>query len=586
MRVSAFATVGRARSVLQGIVQDEGVAWLAREPRSKLAAFLGRGPAPAVPRSGPAERRLVVVSVRRDEASAANLLSSPALRDPSVQLVLIDDAFGLRHGSLSRGLTAGLGLLEASSEPAEAVLAFVDQRVWLPDGWPGAVDAALRQLESRDPDWGVAGVSGLTRSATRVGHLSDPWGFIDTFTGGDRSSEAAWLEDHVLLLPASRPLAPDADLPGFEGLGVSLSEAARAAGRRPYVIDAPAIVDRRDHDGRLVRRAIGSRFVRGQMYRQQRAQREVTMEYLAGEATASGFATIVAPFRWSAEPAAWRRRTAASPRATARIGAALDQPLILLAKGGGGSRLLSLLAADCGVCLGSTNVSGDSLEMVPAIYASVLRVHDCRAEWQRARAVAALREGAAALLRAHRAARRLWGFKVPESLLLVSQLHTAFPGARFLFLARHPVSTCLRRVHMTAQLENPIGRVSLAAAYRSAGLSPEAALADPIELRSARVTLHQVGLAVEHLRHHVPAARRMEIRFDDLVARPVETRAAVADWLGVGLVSRRLEGHVDAARAGRESAAPDETRARIERLLAPLSAALGFASWPDGSGRA
>lgn len=586
MGARSFASVSRALSIVQGTVENEGLAWLASEPRVKLAALVGRGRAPVVPPSGPPHRAISVVTVRRDASCSVNLLASPAFSDSALSLSIVDDAFGLRYGSVSRALAAGVRSVAAPVDGERAVLAFVDQRVWLPEGWAGAVDAALRQLEAHDPGWGVAGVSGVTPTGTRVGHVSDPWGIVSSFAGGVRWADVAWLEDHVLVLPADRRLALDENLPGFEGLGSWLSQAARAAGRGTYVIDAPVIVERQDRRGRRVTRAIGSPTVRAQLYRQQRIQREVTIEYLAGPSVLSDAGTIAAPFRWSADPSRGRRPAPDRAARAASSPPGLDRPLILLAKGGGGSRLLSILAGDCGVFLGHTNVSGDSLDMVPAVYAGLLRLYDCPAAWQRDRVVDGLRQGAAAMLRSRAAGGRPWGFKVPESLLVVPQLDAAFPGARFLFLARHPVSTCLRRVHMTAQPDNPIGRVSLAAAYRSAGLTPEAALAEPGELRSARVTLHQVGSAIAWLRARVPQERLMEIRFEDVVTRPAEARAAVARWLGFDVVSRRLERDVNADRASRRSAVPMDTRARVEQVLAPLTAALGFAPLASGSGDA
>jgi hypothetical protein len=243
------------------------------------------------------------------------------------------------------------------------------------------------------------------------------------------------------------------------------------------------------------------------------------------------------------------------------------------------------LAEDCGVFVGRVNISGDCLDMVPAVYAGVLRAHDCRAQWQRDRVVEGLRQAAAAMLSRGWVKGRPWGFKVPESLLLLPEIAAAFPDARLLFLARDPVSSCLRRSHITAQFDNPIGRVALAAAYRAANLPPELALTEPIEMRSARVTLHEVGASVEYLRTHIPADRRLEIRFEELIERPVDTRSAVASWLGLGVLSHQLERDVDGDRARLRSPTPPDTVLQVERLLAPLTAALGFDVPSEGRDR-
>jgi hypothetical protein len=168
-----------------------------------------------------------------------------------------------------------------------------------------------------------------------------------------------------------------------------------------------------------------------------------------------------------------------------------------------------------------------------------------------------------------------WGFKVPESLLLLAEIAGAFRHARFLFLSRDPATTCLRRSHITAQVDNPIGRVSLVAAYRAASLPPDLALSEPVEVRSARVTLHQVGTAIEYLRAHVPADRWLAVRFEDLVGRPVETRAVVARWLQLDVRSHSLERAVDTGRATVRSTTPPDIVRQVEQMLAPLAETLG-----------
>jgi hypothetical protein len=579
-----LSALDRAVSIARESLDNEGLAWLAAEPWEKVAALRRRGPDPAISPAPPVPvRPISIVAVRYDALCDSNLLASPDLHHPALQFHLVDDRHGMRVGSLARALIAGLQRWEVQATPG-AVVAFVSQDCFLPDGWLAAVEASLRSLESHDEHWGVAGVAGVDESGRPVGRVSEPWGLLDTFRGGARWAAASSLADHVLLLPTERLLSPDADLPGFEGLGASLCQGARAAGRRSYVIDAPVIVERVGHDGRPVTRAIESRRVRGQLYRQQRVQREITLEYLAGPGAFRDASTLTAPFRLTCNPLAGAK-TAPPPEPAPDIAAALDRPLVLLGKGGGGSRLVSVLAEDCGVFVGRVNISGDCLDMVPAVYAGVLRVHDCTAPWQRDRAVESLREGAAAMLKRGWESGTPWGFKVPESLLLLPQIAAAFPNARFLFLARDPVSTCLRRSHITAQLDNPIGRVSLTAAYRAANLPTDVALTEPIEVRSARVTLHQVGTSFEYLRTRIPAHRRMEIRFDDLVGRPAETRAAVARWLGLDVLCQQLERDVDGARAGYRSSTPPDTVADVERILAPLTAALGYEPAPKRSSR-
>jgi hypothetical protein len=571
-----FSALDRALWIATESLANEGLAWLASEPRTKMAALRSRGPLPALSASTAVTARpITLVAVRYDDLCAHNLLESPDLADPPRRLILVDDPSGLRYRSIASALAAGLAAIDALVTGA---VVLIGQDVWLPGGWPLAVESALASLEKADPDWGVAGVAGTDLHGRRIGHVSDPWGRLDTFEGQALWAEAESLEDGVLLFQAGDTVPLDPELPGFEGLGSSVSRAIRASGRRCYVIDAPAVVERADHLGRPVTRALASRRVRGQFYRQHRAQRQVTLEYLSGPVAASTSAAITAPLRW---PSAPRRRSQVPSRSEApAISEALSSPLVLLGKGGGGSRLLTLIAADCGVFVGRVNTSGDCLDMVPAIYSGVLRAFDCRAAWQRDRVVEGLREGAAAMLTAGWKAGTPWGFKVPEALLIVEQIHAAFPRARFLLMTRHPVSTCLRRSHITAEPDNPIGRVSLSAAYRAACLEPETALADPVEVRSAMVTRHQVGTAVRYLRDYLSSDRYLEIRFEDVVARPEEAREEVAGWLGLDVVSRRLERAVNLGRAAEGRPVSVEIVRRVEHLLAALTMELGYEPLP------
>jgi hypothetical protein len=58
------------------------------------------------------------------------------------------------------------------------------------------------------------------------------------------------------------------------------------------------------------------------------------------------------------------------------------------------------------------------------------------------------------------------GLKLPETMLVLPLLIDAFPHARVVHLTRHPVSSSLRRTHMTSRLNNPVGAGCSPAAYR------------------------------------------------------------------------------------------------------------------------
>ena len=76
-----------------------------------------------------------------------------------------------------------------------------------------------------------------------------------------------------------------------------------------------------------------------------------------------------------------------------------------------------------------------------------------------------------------------WGWKLPETMLVVPEMCRAFRRARVLHLVRHPVDACLRRTHLTSRMGHPVGATTLHAAYRRLGWER-----DPLPRRSRRPT--------------------------------------------------------------------------------------------------
>ena len=155
----------------------------------------------------------------------------------------------------------------------------------------------------------------------------------------------------------------------------------------------------------------------------------------------------------------------------------------------------------------------------------------------------------------------------------------AFENARFVHLVRDPLTTCLRRTHMTARFDNGIGRVAIRAAYHYCGRDLERSLFDSPELRMAYTTIHQVEAVREFARLHL-RDRYLEVRFEDILNRPATTLGEVSRWLGVEPArGRRLETEADPARAARpltDGRYPPDTIEELAQVLAPLRRALGY----------
>jgi len=255
----------------------------------------------------------------------------------------------------------------------------------------------------------------------------------------------------------------------------------------------------------------------------------------------------------------------------------LDEPVILLARGGGGSRLLSILCFDIGLFLGNvSNLGGDSMEMVGPVYQGIIEKYRCTASWQKQQIVSRLRAAAAAMLIQGSQPINPWGFKLPETILLFPEICAAFPRARFLHLVRDPLTTCLRRTHMTARLDNVIGRITLPLAYDFIERPRNRILEDSPAMHMAFTTIHQLNIISNQL-SDVPVHRCMQIRFEDVTESPTDCVERVSAWLGLTRETRTLEGVIDLERIQTSKVHyPPDVQEEVENILHSIRTEYGY----------
>lgn len=246
----------------------------------------------------------------------------------------------------------------------------------------------------------------------------------------------------------------------------------------------------------------------------------------------------------------------------------LDRPFILLGRGGGGTRLLSSLTQDCGLFIGNkVNQSGDCIDMVNALYRGLITKHLSSVKWQCDGVIPKIRNTASQMLE-HADWPMQWGLKLPESLLLLPELHSAFPNARYVHFHRDPIATILRQSHMTARLDNHIGRVSVRAAYDYFDIDRAKTLTADDTTRLAITTAHQLSLVKTH-QALIPANRWLDLSFEETIANPQTQLEQLSQFTGLPIVHNNTH---DIVNAGRSAKGPDafdpETRARIEKLYA------------------
>jgi hypothetical protein len=257
---------------------------------------------------------------------------------------------------------------------------------------------------------------------------------------------------------------------------------------------------------------------------------------------------------------------------------ATDAAVLFTGRGGSGTRLLSHLAEEAGIFIGNRiNKSGDSTEWVKLIYRMAVEAgggHDLPSGSRyrqeiRARAGQILEEGPAR-------ESQLWGLKLPETMLVLPLLIDAFPRAKVVHLTRHPVSSSLRRTHMTSRLNNPVGAIALPAAYRYSKRDIDRIATDEPYLHNACSWNFQVTRVARYARQALGHGRYLEITYEDVCTQPSRAVAIVRSFLGCADKGSGTSIPVDLSRAGGWDAG-DPRVETIWSLCGETAALLGYA---------
>jgi hypothetical protein len=257
----------------------------------------------------------------------------------------------------------------------------------------------------------------------------------------------------------------------------------------------------------------------------------------------------------------------------------LSQPVILLGRGGSGTRLLAQLALSIGAFLGNElNASHDSVEWVETLYDLAVETATGDIASSSARELywqSRLRRRASEILATgHRDPAVLWGWKLPETMLTLPHALRAFPRARVVHLVRHPVTSALRRTHMTSRLDNPVGRAVLPAAYRAFGLDPDNIEHDAPYIHNAVSWAYQVGGVLGTLRSMPPAQGCLQFRYEEICAAPDEAQMRLTAFLGAAPPSTEPP-EIDARRTG-DFRTEDDKAKEIWSICGRLALELGY----------
>lgn len=277
----------------------------------------------------------------------------------------------------------------------------------------------------------------------------------------------------------------------------------------------------------------------------------------------------------AAGPRADRYRRAAPVRLNQ-----VQPPLILLGRGGSGTRLLSQIFHDAGVFLGSMlNVSNDSIEWVETLYSglsrklqrtmdpAVLAVPELKTE---------LHETACRVLERSDYARFeeiSWGWKLPETMILVPEVLHAFPEARVIQIVRHPVTSSLRRTHKTSRADDEVGRYVLAAARKQVEVPLSHGL-DADTLNNVLSWHLQVSSVTRICRDRLPASRYLELRYEDLFSDWPTVQGKLARFAGLAQ-SRMVMPPLDTSRR-QAFQLPDDRIEEVWRMTREVAELHGY----------
>lgn len=143
----------------------------------------------------------------------------------------------VQRNAVNIGKAYNAGLAECTAD----IVVFAHQDVYLPVGWTKNLNHAIGRLTQDDPNWGVAGVFGMTASGNGAGHVYSTG--LRRFVGQqfDEPIPVRSLDEMVLILRRSAGLSFDERLPGFHLYGTDICLEAEDLGMRNYVVPCFAL---------------------------------------------------------------------------------------------------------------------------------------------------------------------------------------------------------------------------------------------------------------------------------------------------------------------------------------------------------
>jgi hypothetical protein len=150
-------------------------------------------------------------------------------------------AYGIPLSVLWNEASAAGAYARAMRHADADFLIFVHQDVYLPGGWFDNLEREIQRLSETDPEWAVAGLSGVRIDGSYAFHLWDSGLGMVCGRPLDNPVAVASLDELLLIVRRSANVCFDPELPRFHLYGTDIVLTAYACGKSAYVIDVPAL---------------------------------------------------------------------------------------------------------------------------------------------------------------------------------------------------------------------------------------------------------------------------------------------------------------------------------------------------------
>lgn len=171
-----------------------------------------------------------VAAVNDDEVLQKNLLASPPIM-----------AARSRLKTFSEMPSAGAAYNKGIDATTADVMVFAHQDVYLPAGWDNALAEAVGKLNALDPQWAVAGLTGVTPDGDKKGRCWSSGLKLEIGGFFDEPLKAVSIDELLIVVRRSSGLRFDEGLPGFHLYGTDIVQQAIAKGFNAYIIHAPVV---------------------------------------------------------------------------------------------------------------------------------------------------------------------------------------------------------------------------------------------------------------------------------------------------------------------------------------------------------